>query len=69
MDLEFCQLHDAIHLNSLLQEMVEILQMEASGLRGSLKQVGAAFSEWSLGDTYGLQHLAVQYNALTTALL
>ena len=69
MDLDICQLYDAAHRKLLLQEMVDNLQMEAKGLRGSLKQVGAAFSDWSLGDRYSLQHLAVQYNALTMALL
>ena len=53
----------------VFQEMVEILQMGAPGLKGRLRQVGAAFTDWSLGDTYSLQHLAVQYNALTAALL
>ena len=59
----------AFQAKFLMQEMVEILQMGATGLQGSLRQVGADFSEWSLGDTYSLQHLAVQYNALTTAVL
>ena len=56
-------------LHVALQEMVEILQVGAPGLKGTLRRVEAPFTEWSLGDTYSLQHLAVQYNALTAALL
>ena len=52
-----------------MQEMVQILQMAAAGVKGRLQHVDAPFSEWSLGNTYSMQHLAVQYNALTIALL
>lgn len=52
-----------------MQEMVDVLQMAAAGLRGALRHVEAPYADWSLGETYSMQHLAVQYNALTAALL
>ena len=49
--------------------MVNILELAASGLQGTLQAVEPAFSQWDLGDVYTMQHLAVQYDALTLALL
>ncbi len=52
-----------------MQDMVNILEMAASGLQGTLQAIKPVFSQWDLGDMYTMQHLAVQYNALTLALL
>ena len=52
-----------------VQDMVDILELAASGLQGTLQAVEPAFSRWDLGEVYTMQHLAVQYNALTMALL
>ncbi|CAL5222834.1 g5258 [Coccomyxa viridis] len=69
VEIHYHPLDDLLMGQAICKEIVEILQMGATGLKGSLKQVGADYQEWSLGDTYSLQHLAVQYNALTMAVL
>ncbi len=53
----------------MLQDFVELLQSATSGPAGSLQVVEASLEAFSLPEAYSLQHLTVQYSALSAALL